>query len=203
MSPKGFWKSIYEPLIRRTAGLGKPPREFRSKSTHVHHNVDYLIVGGGLAGLLAAKKLAATNNDVLLIERDNNLGGILRNSNKIKSIGGQSINGWIEQTEWLLKSSKNIKILKNSTLTTYNYSNHLVAVEDKFVGSKPDNDKPELILHKIRTKHTILANGHIERFMSFRNNDLPGVMLAASFEKYIQRYNVVADKNPVIFSNNS
>ena len=203
MSPKGFWKSIYEPLIRRTAGLGKPPKEFRSKSTHVHHNVDYLIVGGGLAGLLAAKKLAATNNDVLLIERDNNLGGILRNSNKIKSIGGQSINGWIEQTEWLLKSSKNIKILKNSTLTTYNYSNHLVAVEDKFVGSKPDNDKPELILHKIRTKHTILANGHIERFMSFRNNDLPGVMLAASFEKYIQRYNVVADKNPVIFSNNS
>ena len=58
-------------------------------------------------------------------------------------------------------------------------------------------------MHKIRTKHTILANGHIERFVSFRNNDLPGVMLAASFEKYIHRYGVVPDKNPVIFTNNS
>ena len=58
-------------------------------------------------------------------------------------------------------------------------------------------------MHKIRTKHTVLANGHIERFLSFRNNDLPGVMLAASFEKYIHRYGVVADTSPVIFTNNS
>ena len=67
----------------------------------------------------------------------------------------------------------------------------------------PNNKNPELVLHKIRTKHTILANGHIERFLSFRNNDLPGVMLAASFEKYIHRYGVVADTSPVIFTNNS
>ena len=91
MGPQGFWKNVYEPLIRRTAGLGKPPREFKSKSIHLHHNIDILIVGGGLAGLLAAKKLAGTDQDVLLVERDNNLGGILRNSNKIKSIDGQKL----------------------------------------------------------------------------------------------------------------
>ena len=45
MSPRGFWKKVYEPLIRKTAGLGKPPKEFRSKSTHQHHNVDIVIVG--------------------------------------------------------------------------------------------------------------------------------------------------------------
>ena len=82
MGPKGFWKNVYEPLIRRTAGLGKPPREFKSKSIHLHHNVDVLIVGGGLAGLLAAKKLAGTDHDVLLIERDSALGGNLRNTKK-------------------------------------------------------------------------------------------------------------------------
>ncbi len=203
MGPKGFWRRVYEPLIRRTAGLGKPPKEFRSKSIHIHHNVDILIVGGGLSGLLAAKKLAGTEYDVLLIEQDNLLGGILRNTKKFKSIDDQRPSSWIEKTEWLIKNSKNIKILKNTIVTTYNFNNHLVALEDKSVGNLPDNSKPELVLHKIRTKHTILANGHIERFLSFRNNDLPGVMLAASFEKYIHRYGVVPDQSPVIFTNNS
>ena len=112
MGPKGFWKNIYEPLIRRTAGLGKPPKEFKSKSTHLHHNIDVLIVGGGLAGLLAAKKLAGTDNDVLLVERDSDLGGILKSANKIKLIDGQKASNWIEKTEWLLKNSANKKIWK-------------------------------------------------------------------------------------------
>ena len=47
MGPKGFWKKVYEPLIRKTAGLGKPPKDFRSKSTHQNHNVDIVIVGAG------------------------------------------------------------------------------------------------------------------------------------------------------------
>ena len=203
MGPKGFWKNIYEPLIRRTAGLGKPPKEFKSKSVHQHHNVDIVIVGGGLSGLLAAKKLAGTNYDVLLIEREDQLGGILKNSNKISSINDQNNNDWVEKTERLIRNSNNIKTLKNTLVTTYNFSDHLIALEDKNAGKPQDNEKPELVLHKIRTKHTILANGHIERFISFRNNDLPGVMLAASFEKYLKKYAVVPNENPVIFTNNS
>ena len=203
MGPKGFWKNVYEPLIRRTAGLGKPPKEFKSKSIHLHHNVDILIVGGGLSGLLAAKKLAGTQYDVLLVERENILGGVLKNTKKIKSINDQNSSDWIEKTQRLLEYSNNIKILKNTMVTTYNFNNHLIALEDKSVGKPQDNNKPELVLHKIRTKHTVLANGHIERFVSFRNNDLPGVMLAASFEKYIHRYGVVPDENPIIFTNNS
>ena len=203
MGPRGFWKKIYEPLIRRTAGLGKPPNNFRSKSIHQNHNVDILIVGGGLSGLIAARKLIDTNYDVLLVEQDSYLGGILKNSNKVDSIDGKKTTDWINETEKLILKSNNIKILKNTLVTSYNFTNHLIALEDKFVGKKIDLDKSELILHKIRTTNTILANGHIERFISFRNNDLPGVMLASSFEKYIHRYGVVPEKNPVIFTNNS
>ena len=43
-------------------------------------------------------------------------------------------NDWIEKTERLIKNSNNIKILKNTTVTTYNFSNHLIAFEDKSVG---------------------------------------------------------------------
>ncbi len=203
MGPKGFWKKIYEPIIRRTAGLGKPPKEFRSKSVHQNHNVDIVIVGAGLSGLIAARKLIDTEHDVLFLEQDSFLGGVLKNSNKVEKINGQETNKWIKESEKLIKASKNIKILKNSLVTSYNFTNHLIALEDKFVGKKIDTSKSELTLHKIRTKHTILANGHIERFISFRNNDLPGVMLASSFEKYIHRYGVIPETNPVIFTNNS
>ena len=104
MGPKGFWKNVYEPLIRRTAGLGKPPKEFKSKSIHQHHNVDVIIVGGGLSGLLAARKFAGTNYDVLLVEREDAFGGILKNANKIKSINDQSADEWLEKTERLILS---------------------------------------------------------------------------------------------------
>ena len=203
MGPKGFWKKIYEPIIRKTAGLGKPPKEFRSKSTHHHHNVDVVIVGGGISGLIAALKFIDTNYDVLIIEQDSFLGGTLNNSKKIKEINGLDTIEWIKKTEDLISKSKNIKILKDTTVSSYNYSNHLIALEDKAVGSLPPNYKPELVLHKIRTQHTILANGYIERILSFRNNDLPGVMLAGSFEKFIHRYGVVPETNPIIFTNNS
>ena len=102
MGPKGFWKNVYEPLIRKTAGLGRPPREFKSKSIHLQHNVDIVIVGGGLTGLLAAKKLAGTKYDVLLIERESDLGGILKNSKKIKFINDQNPNDWIQKAERLI-----------------------------------------------------------------------------------------------------
>ncbi len=203
MGPKGFWKKIYEPLIRRTAGLGKPPKNFRSKSIHQNHNVDILIVGGGLSGLIAARKFINTDFEVLLVEQDCFLGGILKNSNKVKKLDDKKVFDWVKETEQLILKSKNIKILKNTLVTTYNFTNHLIALEDKFAGKKIDTKKSELTLHKIRTTNTILANGHIERFISFRNNDLPGVMLASSFEKYIHRYGVVPDVNPVIFTNNS
>ncbi len=203
MGPKGFWKKVYEPIIRKTAGLGKPPKEFRSKSNHNYHNVDVVIIGAGLTGLLAAKKFIDTEYDVLLIEQDSFLGGIIKNSNKIESIEEKNKIKWLEDTEKLIKKSKNIKILKNTLVTSYNFSNSLIALEDKFIGESPKNHRPELTLHKIRTTHTILANGHIERFISFRNNDLPGIMLAESFEKYIHRYGVVPNMNPVIFTNNS
>ena len=200
---KNFWKKIYEPIIRKAAGLGKPPKEFKAVSTHLHHNVDITIVGGGLNGLIAAKSLIDTKYSVLLIDFDDQLGGILNNSNKVQSVNNQTPMDWISETVKEIENSKNIKILKNTLVTTYNYINHLIAVEDKFVGSRPLKDKVNSTLHKIRTDQVILCNGHIERFLSFQNNDLPGIMLCSSFEKYMCRYGVIPSKETVVFSNNS
>ena len=82
----GFYNKIFkwpnwhtwETLIRRIAGLGKLPAEpDQSRYTHLHSHCDVLVVGGGPAGIVAGIEAAREGNDVLLVERDSELGGSL------------------------------------------------------------------------------------------------------------------------------
>ncbi|MDE0345361.1 MAG: 2Fe-2S iron-sulfur cluster-binding protein, partial [Boseongicola sp.] len=74
--PRAFWKHVYEPAIRLSAGLGKPP--MRRDTDHYEHfniTVDVLVIGGGISGLAAAAAAAETGADVLLIEQASAWGG--------------------------------------------------------------------------------------------------------------------------------
>ena len=55
LHPRSFWKHVYEPFIRQSAGLGPAPLE-RDGDTYEHFYayVDVLVIGGGIAGLQAA-----------------------------------------------------------------------------------------------------------------------------------------------------
>ena len=51
---------------------------------------------------MAARKLVNTDNQVLLVEQDSFLGGILKNSNKVKKIDGKNTFEWVKETEELI-----------------------------------------------------------------------------------------------------
>ena len=53
--PRAFWKHVYEPFIRMSAGLGKAPTQGDAdRYEHFNATVDVLVIGGGMANTFLA-----------------------------------------------------------------------------------------------------------------------------------------------------
>ncbi|NBT33237.1 MAG: FAD-dependent oxidoreductase, partial [Rhodobacteraceae bacterium] len=76
MYPRSFWKHVYEPFIRQSAGLGKAPKD-RDADTyeHFYFYCDVLVIGGGIAGLAAALEAGRSGARVLVMEQTAHWGG--------------------------------------------------------------------------------------------------------------------------------
>ena len=76
--PPSFWKRLYEPAIRRAAGLGRAPVDSDpDRYLHRYAHCDVLVIGGGPAGLAAALGASATGARVILCDEQAELGGSL------------------------------------------------------------------------------------------------------------------------------
>ena len=206
MWPKSFWKNIYEPLIRKSAGLGKSPTlPDPDLYDHKHIHCDVLVIGGGISGIIAAKIAAKNGSNTILIDDKNTLGGstIFQNNENFK------INDEISK-DWLFKEIEELKKLKNLTIKTrtsvaaYHSYNYLLAKEN-LTDHLSKNNKTSSIrqrLWKIRSNKVIIATGAIERPLVFNNNDRPGIILASSVNKYLNFYGVICGENNFVFTNN-
>src|SRR6266850_777763 len=67
--PRGVWQSLYEPLIRRAAGIGEAPAQpDPDRYDKLHRHCDVLVVGGGRSGRAAAVEAAAAGKRVVLCD---------------------------------------------------------------------------------------------------------------------------------------
>jgi len=173
MWPASFWEKLYEPMIRRAAGLGRnarlPDPDVYEKSTAF---CDVLVVGAGAAGRAAAAQAARAGGRVILADENPPVSG-----------------------------AENVVYLPRTTVFGV-YDGGTYGAAERLADHLPAGPGPRQRLWRIVAKRCILASGAIERPLVFGNNDLPGIMLAGAVEKYVSHYAVSPGRNGVLFLNN-
>ena len=203
MWPSVFWEKVYEPVIRRAAGLGsaslEPDPDCYDKG-FLH--ADLLIIGAGPSGLLAALTAAKSGVRVIIVDEDFVTGGRLNAENYILDEQPGSI--WAKGITDELSDFDNVKVLTRTTVIGAFDHGIYGAVERVSDHLKtPVSGKPRQILWRIYTKQAILCSGATERSIVFENNDRPGIMLAGAIRNYVNRWAVTPSQNVAIFTNNN
>ncbi|MBD1135319.1 sarcosine oxidase subunit alpha family protein [Pelagibacterales bacterium SAG-MED47] len=205
MWPASFWEK-YEYFIRKSAGLGKSPtKPDPDIYEHKYIHCDVLVIGSGIAGIMAAKTAAKSGLQTLMVDEKSNLGGstIYQNSENFK-INNQNSGSWLEKEINEIKKLENLEIKTRTSVAAYHGYNFLLARENitDHLPIEQRKNKTRHKLLKIRAKKVICATGSIERPLVFDNNDRPGILLSSAIKRYADLFGVACGEKNILLTNN-
>ncbi|UYV38646.1 sarcosine oxidase subunit alpha family protein [Rhodobacteraceae bacterium D3-12] len=201
MWPRSFWEKLYEPAIRRAAGLGALSRDPGADTYDrgfIH--CDLLVIGAGPTGLMAALEAARAGADVLLADEDAVLGGRLNSD--VTEIDGQPAAAWAAGVAEELASLPNVRLMPRCTITGAYDHGTFSAIERSAMHLAAPGKAPRETFWRIAATRAILASGALERPVAFQNNDRPGIMMASALRSYVNRYGVSPGRAVTVFGNN-
>jgi len=199
MWPKTAWKALYEPLIRRAAGLGRAPTQAdpdRYAQRYAH--CDVLVVGAGPAGIAAALAAADGGARVILCDETAEFGGSLLSENNAL-VDGQSASAWVHAAITSLAKNGRVTLLARTTAFGY-FPHNLIGLNQRLSDHlpRPPEGQPRERLWQVRARSVVLATGAIERPLVFPGNDRPGILLASAAHTYLNRYGVRVGRRAVV-----
>ncbi|MDF1607805.1 sarcosine oxidase subunit alpha family protein [Hoeflea sp. YIM 152468] len=175
MWPASLWEKLYEPLIRRAAGLGRASHATDAQAYEKRWaHCDLLVIGSGPAGLMAALAAARAGAGVVLCDENAGFGGrLLKDRVEIGDADGP---GFAASLIAELASSPNVRLL--STTTVFGaYDSGVFGAVERRDGAESG---PAQRVWRIVAKRAVLAAGAEERPLVFGGNDRPGVMMAST-----------------------
>ena len=202
MWPASFWERVYEPLIRRAAGLGRAagvhdPDHYEQ----VYAFCDVLVIGTGPSGLAAALAAARSGARVIVCDEDFRFGGrLLADRREIEGKPGYQ---WAGEVVDELANLPQVRLMPRTTVFGV-YDGRTYGAVERAADHLPlpPQHVPRQRLWRIVAKRAVLAAGAGERGLVFGGNDRPGVMLASAMRAYVNRFAVAPGRMVAIFTNN-
>ncbi len=191
-----FWPDwhLFEPAIRKMAGLGAVDGEVLEdfRSAQHHDRCDVLVVGGGPAGLTAARAAAEAGQEVVLVDDQKVLGGSVYRCGETSGLKPLS---WVAAQTAAIEAAGGRILTRTTAYGVYDHG-MVALVQAGSFGTAPT-------LWRMRAGRVILASGALDRPMTFANNDLPGTMSLLAASEFLARYGVLPAERPVAVCNSS
>jgi sarcosine oxidase, subunit alpha len=200
--PTPRWWLRYEHFIRRAGGMGRAAHAGDpDRYEHQYAHCDVLVIGGGAAGLAAARRAAGAGARVVVCQQSARFGGAGVDAGA--PIGERPAADWVNDALAALAARGDVTVLSRTTAFGY-YDDNLVAALERVTDHlrDPMPSLPRQRMWLIRAKAIVLASGAIERAIAYGNNDLPGTLLAGAAATYTRRYGVRVGRRAVVFTNN-
>ncbi|SIT49116.1 Sarcosine oxidase alpha subunit [Paraburkholderia piptadeniae] len=181
------WFPRWERMFRTMTGLGTVDFNAPHIRTPKRYGFcDVLVIGAGPSGISAALAAAEEGADVVIVDENARVGGS----------GGYQLGGddkrfdTVRELETTVLGHPRIRVMTGTLAAAYYADLWVPLVEATRIT-------------KMRAKAVIVASGAFEQPAVFRNNDVPGVMLASAAQRLVYRYAVAPGKRAVVLAANS
>jgi len=146
---------------------------------------DFLVIGGGPAGLCAAIETSKRDVKTLIVDEGVELGGqLVKQTHKFFGHEGfyASVRGFEIAKKLISQLNENVTV-KTQTTVTGIYEDIITAY-----------DREKDLVFEIEPKYILISVGASERFIPFKNNHLPGVYGAGAVQTLMNQFKVLPGK---------